>query len=72
MSKKKVDVVQKIIWCQQKQVDAAQRSVWCQKKKWCCTKKSNSRRQKQDDAAQKNILYSKNFIVLSWLEKSFL
>ena len=39
-AKKKCDVAQKLIWCQQKQVDIAGKSVSC--------------RQKHDDAVQKN------------------
>ena len=53
-AKKKFDVAQKLIWCQQKQVDIAGKSVSCQQKKLMLHKKSISCRQKHDDAVQKS------------------
>ena len=48
VSKKKLRVAQKVIWCRQKQVDVGRKSVSC--------------RQKQDDAAQKKYFVLKKVI----------
>ena len=60
------DVAPEVMWCRQKEVGIARESfISTKKSRHFAQKDSFSYRQKQDDAAQKNILCSKRLLISS-------